>query len=89
MQFGGQADGVSYGRWPDGADDFYTFTTSTPGTNNSSIRVGDIVINELMYDPISGNDDDQYIELYHHGTNTVNLAGWQFTAGITFTFFQT
>ena len=86
VQFGAQADGVSYGRWPDGANDFYAFTTNTPGTNNSAILIGDIVINELMYDPISGNDDDQYIELYNKGTNTVNLAGWQFTAGVTFTF---
>jgi hypothetical protein len=85
VQFGAQADGISYGRWPDGADDFYAFTTNTPGTNNSTIVIGDIVINELMYDPISGNDDDQYIELYNQGTNTVNLAGWQFTDGVTFT----
>lgn len=48
--------------------------------------IGDIVINELMYDPISGNDADQYIELHNKGTNTVNLAGWQFTSGVTFTF---
>ena len=86
VQFGAQADGVSYGRWPDGANDFYAFTTNTPGTNNSAIVIGDIVINELMYDPISGNDDDQFIELYNQGTNTINLAGWQFTAGVTFTF---
>ena len=86
VQFGAQADGVSYGRWPDGANDFYAFTTNTPGTNNSSILIGDIVINELMYDPISGNDDDQYIELYNKGTNTVNLSGWQFATGVTFTF---
>jgi len=86
VQFGAQADGVSYGRWPDGANDFYAFTTNTPGTNNSTILIGDIVINELMYDPISGNDDDQYIELYNKGTNTINLAGWQFTSGVTFTF---
>ena len=86
VQFGAQADGVSYGRSPDGANDFYAFTTNTPGTNNSAILIGNIVINELMYDPISGNNDDQYVELYNQGTNTVNLAGWQFTAGITFTF---
>jgi Lamin Tail Domain len=86
VQFGAQADGVSFGRWPDGANDFYAFTTNTPGTNNSTILVGDIVINELMYDPIGGNDADQYIELYNQGTNTVNLAGWQFTSGVTFTF---
>jgi hypothetical protein len=67
VQFGAQANGVSYGRWPDGANDFYAFTTNTPGTNNSTIVIGDIVINELMYDPISGNDDDQYIELIQQG----------------------
>ncbi|HXR03405.1 MAG TPA: lamin tail domain-containing protein, partial [Verrucomicrobiae bacterium] len=86
VQFGAQPDGVSYGRWPDGANDFYNFTANTPGTNNSAILIGDIVINELMYDPISGNDDDQYIELYNKGTNTVNLAGWQLTSAVTFTF---
>ncbi len=86
VQFGAQADGVSFGRWPDGANDFYAFTTNTPGTNNSTILIGNLVLNELMYDPISGNDDDQYIELYNQGTNTVNLAGWQLTAGVTFTF---
>ncbi|MGA3182321.1 MAG: lamin tail domain-containing protein, partial [Verrucomicrobiota bacterium] len=80
VQFQAQADGVSYGRWPDGANDFYAFTTNTPGTNNSAILIGDIVINELMYDPISGDDDDQYIELYNKGTNTINLSGWQFTS---------
>ncbi|HEV2691511.1 MAG TPA: lamin tail domain-containing protein [Verrucomicrobiae bacterium] len=86
IQFNAQADGVSYGRWPDGANDFYAFSSITPGTNNSAIFIGDIVINELMYDPISGNDDDQYVELYNQGTNVVNLSGWQFTSGITFTF---
>jgi hypothetical protein len=81
VQFGPQADGVSYGRWPNGANDFYAFAT-----NNGPILIGDIAINELMYDPISGNDDDQYIELYNKGTNTIDLAGWEFTAGVTFSF---
>ena len=39
-----------------------------------------------MYDPFSGNDDDQYIELYNRGTNPVSLANWQFTSGVTFSF---
>jgi hypothetical protein len=86
MQFEGQADGVSFGRWPDGANDFYPLQSLSPDTNNSPIIIGNIAINELMYDPISGNDDDQYIELYNQSTNAVSLAGWQFTAGVTFTF---
>jgi len=86
VQFEAQADGVSYGRWPDGADDFYPLAARTPGASNSPVLIRDIVINELMYHPISGNDDDQYIELYNKGTNSVSLANWQFTSGITFTF---
>ncbi len=86
VQYEAQANGVSLGRWPDGANDFYPLQSLTAGTNNSAIEIGNIVINELMYDPISGNDADQYIELYNQGTNTVSLAGWQFTAGVTFTF---
>ena len=84
--YAAQADGVSCGRWPDGANAFYPLAAQTPGTNNSGAWLGNIVINELMYDPISGNDDDQYIELYNRGTNTVSLANWQFTAGVSFTF---
>jgi len=86
VQFEAQGNGVSVGRWPDGANDFYPLQALTPGTNNSAIVIGNIVINELMYDPISGNDDDEYIELYNQSTNTVSVANWQFTAGVAFTF---
>ena len=86
VQFEPQADGVSLGRWPDGADAFYPLAARTPGTNNGGALSRDVIINELMYDPISGNDDDQYIELYNRGTNTVNLAGWRFAAAVNFTF---
>ncbi|SPE51721.1 hypothetical protein SBV1_1420001 [Verrucomicrobia bacterium] len=86
LQFEGQANEVSFGRWPDGANDFYPLQTPQPGTNNSAILIGNIVINELMYKPISGNDDDQYLELFNQGTNAVSLANWQLTAGVSFTF---
>lgn len=86
VQFTGQPDGTSWGRWPDGANDFYFLQTRTPGTNNSAIAIGPVAINELMYDPISGNDDDQYLELYNQSTNALSLAGWQLTDGISYTF---
>ena len=79
-----QGYGVSSGRWPDGGDEFYPMLQATPGAANGQIRIDDIVINEIMYKPISGNDDDQYVELYNQGTNTVDLTGWQFVAGISF-----
>lgn len=86
LPFEAQADQVSFGRWPDGADAFYALAAQTPGAGNSPARLADIVINELMYDPISGNDDDQYIELYNRGTNPVNLANWQFLSALSFNF---
>jgi hypothetical protein len=86
VQFDGQENGVSVGRWPDGAAEFYRLSTLTPGAPNGSIRQSDIVINELMYNPISGNDDDQYIELYNRSTNRVDLGGWTLAGGASFTF---
>ena len=86
VQYEAQADGVSLGRWPDGANAFYPLSARTPGASNAPILIGNVVINELMYDPISGNDADQYIEIYNQGTNAVNLSNWQFTFGVTFVF---
>ena len=89
VKYEAQALGRSTGRAPDGAPDFYPLRSVTPGTNNSDIYVDDIVINEIMYAPISGLSDDQYVELYNKGTNTVDLGGWRFTAGIDYTFSNT
>ncbi|MEI9866084.1 MAG: lamin tail domain-containing protein [Limisphaerales bacterium] len=85
VQFGAQQNGVATGRWPDGANDFYRLTAKTPGGTNAPILIADMVINELMYDPISDNDDDQYVELYNRSASTVNMSGWQLTGGITYT----
>jgi regulation of enolase protein 1 (concanavalin A-like superfamily) len=85
VHFGGQENGVATGRWPDGANDFYRLTALTPGAPNSAIRPTDVVINELMYNPISGNDDDQYVELYNRSTNSVDLGGWQLSGAVSYT----
>ena len=86
VAFEAQDLGVSFGRVPDGASDFYPLAARSPGAPNGAMLIRDIVINEIMYKPISGNDDDQFLELYNKGTNTVSLALWKFTAGISFTF---
>ncbi|MGC8743825.1 MAG: lamin tail domain-containing protein [Verrucomicrobiia bacterium] len=86
IRFDAQLEGYSYGRYPDGANDFYVLKELTPAAPNTGIYVSDIVINEIMYHPISGNDDDQYVELYNQSTNTYNLSGWRFVDGIDFVF---
>ena len=86
VRYEGQQQGLSFGRVPDGSARFLPLSQSTPGGTNSPLYRSDIVINEIMYAPISLNDDDQYVELYNRGSNAVNVGGWQFIAGIAFTF---
>jgi hypothetical protein len=81
-----QANGVSSGRSPDGAASIYPLREQTPGGANSAVLIHDIVINEIMYKPISGDNDHEYVELYNQGTNAVDLGGWQFISGIRYTF---
>jgi len=48
----------------------------------------DIVINEVMYNPpedLSG-EELEFVELYNRGAEDVDVGGWRFTDGITFTF---
>ena len=44
-----------------------------------------IRITEIMYHPIP-NGTNEFIELQNIGSNTVNLTGWHFTAGVTNSF---
>ena len=84
--FGGQETGVSMGRYPDGAPTFRRLSAITQGTTNAPPLQSPIVINEIMYSPISGNNDDEFVELYNRSTNAVNIGNWKFTSGINFTF---
>lgn len=86
VQFEPQANGVSFGRFPDGSADFYPLASRTPGQPNGGIRIHDVVINEIMYKPISGDENDEYVELYNKGAATIDLGGWSFTSGISFVF---
>lgn len=44
---------------------------------------GDVVINELMYHPSSGNEDDEYLELHNTTGAPIDLENWCFSEGIT------
>ncbi len=47
---------------------------------------GKVLISEIMFDPISGQPADEWIELHNIAPDLVNLAGWSFTRGVNFTF---
>lgn len=80
-----QEPGVPMGRYPDGAPDFYRLSRQTPGTNNAAPLYPDVIINEIMYEPITGNKDDEYVELHNRGTNAINIGRWRIRGGISYT----
>ena len=84
VRYGAQERGVPTGRSPDGAATFSRLLAPTPGTNNALIKTSPVVINEIMYDPASDNSDDEYLELFNRGTNTVNMGGWRVRDGVSF-----
>ena len=45
-----------------------------------------VVISEIFYHPSSTNLLEQYVELYNRGAAPVDLAGWRFLNGVSFTF---
>lgn len=86
LRYDGQANGVAYGRFPDGAPAFQELQSRTPGTTNSPSLTREIVINEIMYHPLSGDSDDEFVELFNAGSTTVDLSDWRFVSGINYTF---
>ncbi|HEY6227715.1 MAG TPA: lamin tail domain-containing protein, partial [Verrucomicrobiae bacterium] len=86
ISFNGQEAGVSTGRSPDGSATIRRLSAPTPGAANAQWKVEDLVINEIMYAPISQNKDDQYIELYNRSGSAINLANWKVEGGVDFTF---
>jgi hypothetical protein len=86
VRYGPQALGVTSGRYPDGGKEIYPLTSPTPGVANAAILIRDIVINEIMFKPISDGSDDEYVELYNKGTSPVDLSNWKFVSGIDYKF---
>jgi len=91
LRFAPMAKERSWGRYPDGSPEFFTFGAGgTPGGTNDlrglATLESDIVISEIMYNPLSGDADEEYVELYNRSSTTIALGGWRFVDGIDFTF---
>jgi len=93
--FDASETGVSFGRYYKGSTNNYNFVAmseNTPGAANAYPKVGPIVINEIMYNPGSGDQNQEYIELLNITSEPVTLyrydksEPWRFTDGIEFVF---
>ncbi|MGI9455914.1 MAG: lamin tail domain-containing protein, partial [Aeoliella sp.] len=69
-------------------------SSATQGAANDFQLHDEIVINEIMYHHQPSNsegggyvdDDEQWIELYNRGAQSIDLTGWGFGDGVTFDF---
>ncbi|MDP2895069.1 MAG: lamin tail domain-containing protein [bacterium] len=87
VNYGAQAHaGVSYGRYPDGGEGWYFMPSLSPDGPNVVVLEDSIVINEIMYHPITKSGTDEYIELSNRGPNIVDLFGWRLSKAIDYTF---
>ena len=88
--FGAANPDVPFGRTPlsTGGADFTALVSPTQGAANAAPIVGPVVINEIMYNPLSGKSE--YIELRNITGSPVNLFDgtdtWKFSGGIDWAF---
>ncbi|HMS32345.1 MAG TPA: lamin tail domain-containing protein [Candidatus Saccharibacteria bacterium] len=48
--------------------------------------ISTVVINEVHYNPSTGNQNDEFLELYNPSLNSIDIGNWSFSQGITLTF---
>jgi len=69
-------------RWPEGVAAWLHPSAVTFGTANSVMIRDEIVINEIMYKPrnpqgATVESQEQWVELYNRGVDTVDLSSWR------------
>lgn len=85
VRFEAQAPGVSRGRYPDGAADFRELLAPTPGAANRPPWPRPVIIHEIMYHAVTGDEADTWVELHNRSAAPVDVTGWRFVDGIDFT----
>jgi hypothetical protein len=87
-EFGAAANGVSFGRWPNGTGELFPMTEVTLGGPNSGPLFGPVLISEVMYNPLTGTGDDdlEFIELFNSSVNAVDLGNWRISGGVDLVF---
>lgn len=86
VDFRGSSNNVAQGRYPDGGPFIYGMSSNTRNGPNAVPMRYPVIINEIMFNPISGNNDDEYVEIHNRSSASANLAGYEFVVGLTYAF---
>lgn len=86
VKYPGVESGRSWGRSPDGGLEYQTLAAPTPGAANAAAVMPEVVIHEIMFDPISENSDDEFIELHNPGATPVDISKWKLRGEVSYTF---
>ncbi len=79
----------SVGRFPDGANDVFTFQKPTQGTPNPRPAPSDLVISEILYhgrEDAQKKTEEELIEIHNRGKGPVDLKGWRIDRAAEFAF---
>ena len=93
VDFGAAVNGETFGRVINSAGKAFLYPQQqeTLGAVNGNVRVGPVIISEIMYapdDPGTGADpaDLEFVEIYNPGPSAVNLTNWQLEGGVDYDF---
>ncbi len=97
VEFGGSANGESFGRLPNGTGELGVLSHNSFGCDNTSARVGPVIVSEIVYNiPISdavlglqpewGKSDVEFVEIHNPTNQDVVLTNWRLRGDVDFDF---
>ncbi len=86
VDFTAAANGESFGRWPNATGKLVPMETRSLGKVNSDPRVGPLVVTEIHYNPHTGVDTEEFLEIANPTHETVPLVNWNLRGGVDFDF---
>ena len=78
--------GRAYGRCPDGGPLASRLAFPTRDGRNAARCRSEVVLNELMYHPITESKDEEYVELRNVSGEAVDLTGWSLSGDVEYAF---